>query len=415
MWIYLFDSASGVILSSRDFYSTIRVCRRFYGAAIRPLYRHVFWHNPVHFIASIPYLREESTATATTSLSISCSILPPSCRTLTIIHDGGCTETVLRAGARFQSALNIIKPDPDRRFSHFATAEVVFQMISIAKTFVHLEELSLTNQIISYDLHGLLRCISRLRVLEISSCHLEIESDVLDGGFVTSDCLQQLAFRKMTFGHKLNFSSLVSAPNLSSLSFDRTSGQCLPISELQTTFQKLKTLQVFDIESWTVEQLSPCDTMIVALAILDRSPALRNFSTDILRLSSLASSIPVISPASLQVYHGPITTLLKMMAHGAFREIKVLEITDKQKTLDSLSSFVSHSVQSLHRLAAPAPPSALEGLTVLGTITHIFFCVENFTMVTNTSAIRLGDSCINRTISGITSTRFYQALARCSR
>ena len=326
------------------------------------------------------------------SLSISCSVLPPSCHAFTILHEGGHTDTILHADAHFRYILSNIQPN--RRFSHFVTADVFSQMISITRTFTHLEILSLTNHIISDSFHGLLRCISGLRVLEISSCHLEIESDTSDGGFVASEHLQQLTFCNITFRCQPSFSALVAAPNLSSLSFDCTSGGCFPISELRDTYEKLTTLQVFDVVSWTVEQMSPHDTIAAALAILNRSPTLRNFSTDISLFSPLASSFSVNSPASLGAYRGPVNTLSTMMSCGAFQEIDVLEITGGQINLDSLCSFIPHSTQDFQQPAVSTEilDISLSGAPVqlanLRTLTHIFFHVENFTLVCDSFTTR---------------------------
>lgn len=298
-------------------------------------------------------------ATIPRSLSISCSILPSSCRTFTILHEGGHTDTILHADAHFRYVLSNIKPN--RRFSHFVTAEVFSQMTLITRTFTHLETLSLTNHIISDDFYSLLQCISRLRVLEISSCHLEIESDTSDYGFAAPEYLQQLTFRNITFRCQPSFSVLIAAPNLSSLSFDCTSGGCFPLPEPRDTYKNLTTLQVFNAVSWTVEQMPPHETMAVALAILNRSPTLQNFSTDISLPFPLALSSLVDSPASLRAYHGPINTLSGMMPCRAFQEIDQLAV----------------STENLN----PSLSSALAQLTSLRTLTHIFFHVENFTLV----------------------------------
>ena len=381
VWVYLFDLASAVTLSSSDLYSAVRVCRIFYSAAIRPLYRHIFWHNPIHFTASIPRLQEEGIATAPLSLYISCSILPPTRHTFKILHEGGHTDTIICADTRFQHILSNIQPNS--RPSHLVTVEVFSQMTTIAKTFARLETLSLTNHIISDGFYDLLRCVLHLRVLEVSSCHLEIGSGVLGGNLVVSERLEELMFRNITFRHQPSFSVLVTAPNLSSLSFDRTSGVFFPIPELQGACKKLTTLQVFDTVSWTVEQMSQYDTMMVALAFINRSPALRNFSTDISLLPPLALGLSANSPVPLGTYRGPVSTLLKMTSSGVFRGIDALEIVNGQKTLAPLFSFISHSVWGLRRVAISMKyldhslPGALAQLTGLKALSHILFHVED--------------------------------------
>jgi hypothetical protein len=329
-------------------------------------------------------------ATAPLSLSISCSVLPPSCRTFMILHEGGHKDTILRADAHFRYVLNNIQPN--RQPSHFVTVEVFSRMMSIAKTFTHLETLSLTNHIISEDFYGLLRRITRLRVLDISFCHFETESSTSHGGFVASEYLQQLTFRNITFKHRPNFSALVAAPNLSSLSFDRTSGGCLPISGLRGAYGKLVILHAYNVTSWTVEQMSPHDTIVVALAILNLSPTLKEFSTDISLHFPLTSSVPVNSSTFLETYRGPADTLAEMISRGAFQEIVTVEIASRPVDLDSLFSFVSRSVQGLQRLVVTLgkwdrrPLDALARLANLSGLTHIFFNVEDFTSVCDQSA-----------------------------
>ena len=136
------------------------------------------------------------------------------------MRGGGRKDTILRVGGNFQNALYIIQSQlPASRFalrhgrSHFS------RMVSIAKTFVRLEELPPTNHIVLDDLHGIMGCFPRLDSLaiSISSCHFETESSSPPGSFITLDRLKRLTLCNIAYKHKPDFDVLMTAPNLSYL------------------------------------------------------------------------------------------------------------------------------------------------------------------------------------------------------
>lgn len=363
----------------------IRVCRDFYWAALRPLYRHIVWCNPMHFIASLPCFQRNPAEIIPLSLSISCSVLPLPSQSFTIIHEGERKDTILQADRNFQTALHTIQPQLSA--SHFVTAEVFSRIVSIAMTFVHLEKLSLTNHIISDDFYDVLGCFPHLHSLTISSCHFETEGSVSPGSFITPDCLQDLTLRNITYKHKPNFAVLAAAPSLSSLCFDLTSGDYLPISG--DIYKKLTELQVHNAPGWTLPRMSPQDAVAAALAIMSHSPLVEDFVFDISLPFTSAPGALVHLPYSLKTYRGPPDLLLKTVSHTNLPLILAVEISGGHINLHSTFSSMSHSLPGLQRLGVVlgswdrSLPDALSHLKNLRNLAHIYINVGKLITVRN--------------------------------
>ena len=258
-------------------------------------------------------------------------------------------------------------------------------MVSIAKTFIHLEKLSLANHIISGDLYGLLGCFPHLRSLTISSCHFETESSVSPRGFIASYHLQELSFRNITYKPKPDFAALVTAPNLSSLCFDRTSGGCLPISG--DAYKKLTFLQIYDTPGWTLSGMLPQDTVAVAIAIAGHSLLVEDVIIDIPMPFPSSYSVPLHLSRSLRTYRGPAHLLLEATSRREFREIVAVEVFDRGINLEFVFSSISFSIPGLQRLVVSLEnwdqslPDVLLHLTNLGNLAHISINVDRLVLV----------------------------------
>ena len=340
----------------------------------------------MHFITSLPCFQRNPTEIIPRSLSISCSVLPPSYRSFTILHEGGHKETVLHVGGNFQNVIHTIHPRLSA--SHFVTVEVFSRMISIAKTFTHLEELSLTNHIISDDFYGILSHFPHLQSFKISSCHFKTESSISPGNFIALDPLKKLTLRNITYRYKPNFAVLVAAPGLTSLCFDRTSGDCLPVSG--DTYKKLTFLQVYDTPGWT-PQLSQQDTVMVALTIANHSPLVETLILDIPLRFPPPPNGQIHLPRSLKKYRGSADLLLKTISCMELQQILVAEIFNGHTDLDSVFLSISRSMLGLQQLAVvlenwdKSLPDALPHLQNLGNLTHIWISVGKPVPVRNSS------------------------------
>jgi len=337
-------------------------------------------------MASLPCLTRNSAAIIPLSLSISCSVLPPCHHPLTILHEGGHRETFLRVSGNFQSVLHTIRPRSSA--SHFVTADVFSRMVSIAKTFVNLEGLSLTNHIISDKFYDILGCFPYLYSLTILSCHFETDNSISPGSFIAPGCLQRLILRNITYVHKPDFTVLVSAPSFSSLCFDRTSGNCLPTSG--GTYQKLTFLQVYDTPGWAQPWMMSDDVATVALAIASCSPFIETLVFNIPLLFPPTLDIaPMDLPRSLKTYCGPASLLLKITSHIEFQRILVVEIFDKHINLDTAFSSVARSMPALQRLTVTLEtwdrsfPDALFHLKDLRNLRYICINVGKLVLVRN--------------------------------
>ncbi|KAF9652432.1 hypothetical protein BDM02DRAFT_3109464 [Thelephora ganbajun] len=184
LWLRIFEDNTDV-LDRHDLSIIVRTCKTFYDLAIKNLYRHVVWKNPISLIHCLDFLRRvrelnEESLVLPRSLTIGVSRMSMNGQSAAVEEDGRVIPA--RRGRRtpatqmerrdFTSFAVLESGDTayDFRIPLFASAPLYESMLDLTKLLVSLRELTFTNTVLPDTIHALLHQFPNLRKLHLEMC-----------------------------------------------------------------------------------------------------------------------------------------------------------------------------------------------------------------------------------------------------
>jgi len=184
LWLRIFEDNTDV-LDRHDLSVTIRTCKTFYELAIKILYRHVVWKNPISLIHCLFFLRRvrglnEESLVLPRSLTIGVSRMSMNGQSAVVEEDGKViparrgrrTPTTQMERRDFTSFAILESGDTayDFRIPLFANAPLYQSMLDFTQLLVSLRELTFTNTVLPDTIHPLLHRFPNLRKLHLEMC-----------------------------------------------------------------------------------------------------------------------------------------------------------------------------------------------------------------------------------------------------
>jgi len=184
LWLRVFEDNADV-LDRRDLSVIIRICKTFYDLAIKNLYRHVVWKNPISLIRCLGFLRRvrglnEESLVLPRSLTIGVSRMSMNGQSAVVEEDGKViparrgrwTPTTQTERRDFTSFAILESGDTayDFRIPLFASAPLYESMLDFTQLLVGLRELTFTNAVLPDTIHTLLHRFPNLRKLHLEMC-----------------------------------------------------------------------------------------------------------------------------------------------------------------------------------------------------------------------------------------------------
>lgn len=184
LWLRIFEDNADV-LDRRDLSVIVRTCTTFYDLAIKNLYRHVVWKNPISLIRCLDFLRRVRGLNGESlvlpwSLTIGVSRMSMNGRGAVVEEDG---RVVPARRGRWTPATQMERRDLtsfavldsgdtayDFRIALFASAPLYESMLDFTQLLVSLRELTFTNAILPDTIHSLLHRFPNLRKLHLEMC-----------------------------------------------------------------------------------------------------------------------------------------------------------------------------------------------------------------------------------------------------
>ena len=184
LWLRIFEDNTDV-LDLSDLSAVVRTCKIFRGLAIKSLYRHIVWKNPISLVHSLGFLwkvrgSDEGNSVLPESLTIGVSRMSKNGRSAIVGEDarvlpaqrGRWLPTTHMERRDFTSLAVLDSGDTacDFRISLFASAPLYESMLDFTQLLVGLRELTFTNAVLPDTIHSLLHQFPNLRTLRLEMC-----------------------------------------------------------------------------------------------------------------------------------------------------------------------------------------------------------------------------------------------------
>ena len=184
LWLRIFEDNTDV-LDRYDLSLIVRTCKTFRDLAIKILYRHVVWKNPVSLIHSLGFLQrvrelDQESFVLPKSLTIGVSRMSMNGRSAIVGEDARIlstqrerhTHTTWMERRDYTSFAVLESGDTayDFRIALFASAPLHGSMLDFTQSLVGLRELTFTNAILPDTIHSLLHHFPNLRKLQLEMC-----------------------------------------------------------------------------------------------------------------------------------------------------------------------------------------------------------------------------------------------------
>lgn len=184
LWLRIFEDNTDV-LDRNDLSVVVRTCKTFRELAIKNLYRHVVWKNPISLVHGLDFLQrvrglDEESFLLPKSLTIGVSRMSKNGRSAIVGEDarilpaqmGRCLP-MTRMERRDLTSLAVLDSGDtacDLRIPLFAGATLYESMLEFTQLLVSLRELTFTNVILPDTIHPLLHHFPNLRKLHMEMC-----------------------------------------------------------------------------------------------------------------------------------------------------------------------------------------------------------------------------------------------------
>ena len=184
LWLRIFEDNTDV-LDRYDLSVVVRTCKTFRDLAIKNLYRHVVWKNPMSLVHCLGFLRrvrglDGDSFVLPQSLTIGVSRMSKNGRSSIVGEDarvlptqrGRWLPTTQMERRDFTSLAVLDSGDTasDFRIPLFASAALYESMLDFTQLLVSLRELTFTNAILPDTIHTLLHHFPNLRKLHLEMC-----------------------------------------------------------------------------------------------------------------------------------------------------------------------------------------------------------------------------------------------------
>jgi hypothetical protein len=251
LWLRIFEDNTDV-LDRYDLSVIVRTCKTFRDLAIKNLYRHLVWKNPISLIYCLGFLRrvrglDEESSVFPRTLTIGVSRMSMNGRSAIVGEDARILpaqrERLSPASQKergdFTSFAILESGDTayDFRIPLFASAPLYESMLDFTQLLVSLRELIFTHVILPDSIHSLLHRFPNLRTLHLEMCVIpptfldedeEVDHSVLPITELTLRSLYYLvdvphqADQDLTHLHPTEVFGLATAQSLETLHIDTT-------------------------------------------------------------------------------------------------------------------------------------------------------------------------------------------------
>ena len=184
LWLRIFEDNADV-LDRHDLSVIVRACKTFYDLAIKNLYRHVVWKNPISLIRCLGFLRRvrgfnEESLVSPMSLTIGVSRMSTNGQSAIVEEDGrviparrGRWTPTTQMERRDLTSFTVLESGDtayDFRIPLFASPPLYKSMVDFTRLLVSLRELTFTNAVLPDTIHSLLHQFPNLRKLHLEMC-----------------------------------------------------------------------------------------------------------------------------------------------------------------------------------------------------------------------------------------------------
>ena len=184
LWLRIFEDNTDV-LDRYDLSVVIRTCKTFRDLAIKNLYRHVVWRNPISLVHSLGFLwrvrgLDEESLVLPKCLTIGVSRVSKKGRSAIVGEDArilpaqrGRWLPMTKKERRDLTSLAVLDSGDtacDFRIPLFASAALYESMLDFTQLLVNLRELTFANAILPDTIHPLLHHFPNLRKLHLEMC-----------------------------------------------------------------------------------------------------------------------------------------------------------------------------------------------------------------------------------------------------
>ena len=184
LWLHIFEDNTDV-LDRYDLNAIVQTCKTFRNFAIKTLYRHVVWKNPISLAHSLSFFRrvlgsDEERFVLPRSLTIGVSRMSMNGRSAIVVEDG---RIIPAQGRQFPATTPVERRDSTSlavlesgntaygfTIPLFASAPLYKSMLDFTQLFVTLRELTFTNAILPDTIHSFLHSFPNLRTLHLETC-----------------------------------------------------------------------------------------------------------------------------------------------------------------------------------------------------------------------------------------------------
>jgi len=184
LWLRIFEDNTDV-LDRYDLSVIVRTCKTFYDLAIKILYRHVVWKNPISLIHSLGFLLrvrglDEESLVLPRSLTVGVSRMSLNGQSAVVEEDGRVTpprrgrwtpgNQMERRDLTSFAVLESGDTAYDFRIPLFASAPLYGSMLDLTQLLISLRELKFTNTVLPDTIHSLLHRFPNLGKLHLEMC-----------------------------------------------------------------------------------------------------------------------------------------------------------------------------------------------------------------------------------------------------